>query len=128
VLELVSLRSAFLEALVDEISSWTPAPVHASLFGSAARGDGDTASDLDILVVRPAKVADDDSGWEEQLAQAGARLRRRTGNDVSWFVVRPAELAAAKRSGEPVVRDWSRDGVHLVGRPLADLLRHRGTR
>jgi hypothetical protein len=35
-------------------------PVHLSISGSAARDDGDTASDIEIFVVRPRDVADDD--------------------------------------------------------------------
>src|SRR5437764_8078449 len=42
--------------LRDEVAGWQVAPVHVSIFGSAARGDGDTASDIDIFVIRPRDV------------------------------------------------------------------------
>ena len=35
-------------------------PRSVPLFGSAARGDGDTASDIDILVIRPRDVDEED--------------------------------------------------------------------
>src|SRR3954447_3212721 len=41
-LALVELRGALLARLRDAIGSWQVAPLHASLFGSAARGDGGT--------------------------------------------------------------------------------------
>ncbi|MHB8465381.1 MAG: nucleotidyltransferase domain-containing protein [Acidimicrobiales bacterium] len=125
---LVSLRAVFLEVLAETISLWTLPPAHASLFGSAARGDGDTSSDLDVLVIRPAKIAADDPQWESQLADTAAELRRRTGNDVAWFVLDAGELAAASAVGEPVVGDWSRDAVHLAGTRLDTLLRSRSAR
>ena len=36
-----------------EIGAWQPAPVYACVFGSSARGDGDVASDIDLVVVHP---------------------------------------------------------------------------
>jgi len=44
---------ASLQVLAEEVGAWSTPPVHASLYGSAARGDGTTVSDLDLLVVRP---------------------------------------------------------------------------
>ena len=38
---LVTLRSRLVQALAEELSGWSPPPTHASLFGSAARGDAD---------------------------------------------------------------------------------------
>ena len=39
-----------------EISAWQLPPVAAALYGSAARRDGDTGSDIDMLLVRPASL------------------------------------------------------------------------
>ena len=60
--------------------------MHASLFGSAARGDGNTNSDLDLLLVRPKGEPEED--WEEQKYTSGVRLRAKIGNHVSWFEIR----------------------------------------
>lgn len=128
VTQLVSLRRILLETLAGTIARWRLSPVHASLFGSAARADGDTSSDLDVLVVRPAEIAADDPEWETQLTDSAEVLRRRTGSHVAWFVVDPHQLAKATAAGEPVVRDWSTDGIHLVGTRLAVLLRPTATR
>lgn len=128
VAELVSLRGSFLKTLADAIGHWALAPVHASLFGSAARGDGDTSSDLDILVVRPPEIEADDPGWESQLAETSAFLGRKTGNEVAWFVIAPHELASAAAANDPVVGDWTDDGVHLVGARLPALLRASAVR
>lgn len=56
-LALTESRTAFLDRLRSHVQSWRIAPVHASLFGSVARGDGDENSDIDVLVVRPRPVA-----------------------------------------------------------------------
>src|SRR5690242_18190892 len=49
VVALALLRSRLRELLAAELGEWSLPAVSASLFGSAARGDGDIASDLDIL-------------------------------------------------------------------------------
>lgn len=121
--ELVRLRSRMLGVLKEELESWADRPEHGSLFGSAARGDGDTSSDLDVLVVRPDTALDDDAAWRDRLAATGERLHAATGNEVAWFDVSRDDLRRALREGEPVVDEWRRDAVHLVGTDLRQLLR-----
>src|SRR5680860_170248 len=77
---LASMRAELLERLRVELAGWDPAPVHASLFGSAARGDGGTSSDVDLFLVRPEGVADDDSGWSDLRENLEARVTGWTGN------------------------------------------------
>ena len=43
----------------------------SSVFGSAARGDGDMNSDVDIFLVRPGDVPEDDEEWRRQVVSAG---------------------------------------------------------
>lgn len=43
------------------------APASLVLFGSLARGEGDSESDIDVLVVRRADVDGDDEHWNESL-------------------------------------------------------------
>src|SRR5690606_38278746 len=49
VLALVNLRQRLIDFLRLELEGWSIQPKHASLFGSAARGDGDSASDIDLF-------------------------------------------------------------------------------
>lgn len=117
---LVTLRSAMLDLLRATIAVWTIQPVHASLFGSAARGDGGVNSDLDVLVVRPDDV--EIGVWEDQLYDAGVLIQRRTGNPVAWFDVTSPEMAAMAAAGESVVDGWRADGISLAGPEVRDVL------
>jgi len=123
VVALVQLRAGMLEFLREEIAGWAVAPEHASLFGSAARGDGDTSSDLDLLVIRPSGRREDDPAWAEQLVTSGQRIHAATGNHVAWFDISHADLRRAARAGEPIVAEWRRDALRLVGTDLRALLR-----
>jgi len=120
VIELVRLRARMVELLRQEITGWRIQPAHASLFGSTARGDGDTSSDLDILVVRP---RDGDTAWEEQLFVSGQRIYSATGNHVAWFDISADDLQRSARADQPIVHEWRRDAVHLAGTELPSLLR-----
>jgi DNA-binding transcriptional ArsR family regulator len=119
---LVELRGRMLEFLRSEVRSWSRRAVHASLFGSAARGDGDTRSDLDLLVIRPDDSGDDDA-WDDQLFASGERIFAATGNRAAWFVTTQADLCRAIAAGEPIIGEWRRDAVHLAGRRIDALLR-----
>ena len=48
---LADLRLELWKRLRETLSGWTEKPVHAAVFGSAARGDGGPDSDIDLLLV-----------------------------------------------------------------------------
>jgi DNA-binding transcriptional ArsR family regulator len=123
-LAFVNLRGALMELLRSEIESWPRRPLHVSLFGSAARGDGGTASDLDLLTIRPEdRSGPEDEEWEQQLFDSGERIMAATGNRAAWLVTTPPGLRRAVKASEPVVAEWRRDGIHLAGKRLDVLLR-----
>ncbi len=121
IIELVTIRERMLRAFEDEIALWKIAPLHASLFGSAARGDGDINSDLDLLLVRPKEEPTED--WEEQKYTSGVRLRAKIGNPVSWFDISVNELKRSMRASEPIIAEWKKDTICLSGPQLPVLLR-----
>lgn len=121
IVELVMIRERMLRAIEDEIALWKIAPLHASLFGSAARGEGDMHSDLDLFLVRPKGESEEE--WEEQKYTSGVRLRVKIGNPVSWFDISVTELKRAVRASEPIIAEWKKDSICLSGRLLPELLR-----
>lgn len=123
-LALVGLRARLIEFLRFEIGSWSRRALHVSLFGSAARGDGTTQSDLDLLVIRSESGNDeDDDSWDGQLFESGERIFGATGNRAAWFITTPAELRRAVEAHERIIGEWRRDTIHLAGRRLDALLR-----
>jgi Nucleotidyltransferase domain len=122
-IELVQMRARLLKLLAAAIGAWPCPPVHASLFGSAARGDGTTASDLDILIIRPSDLDADDQQWASQLLDTAARIRQATGNDVAWFDITSDDLRRAVQAEETIITEWRRDALHLCGESLRTVLR-----
>ena len=98
--------------------------LHASLYGSAARGDATSTSDLDVLVVRAEDLAPAErQQWDDQLAGLEATVFRWTGNRLSWLDTTPSDLRRAAAGGEPIFASWRDDAILLTGRPLNALLR-----
>jgi predicted nucleotidyltransferase len=50
---LAGLRLELWRRLREALGQWDPKPINASVFGSAARGDGGPESDIDILIIHP---------------------------------------------------------------------------
>ncbi|MDP2350295.1 MAG: hypothetical protein Q8M74_03960 [Chloroflexota bacterium] len=115
---LTGLRRALREWLVVAINGWQVPPIHASMFGSAARADGDASSDIDILLVRPEPLPGDDERWELQLDAFRSRVAAFTGNRCQTFVVTMERLGEHLRVADPLVDAWLRDGIHLAGDEL----------
>lgn len=120
--QLAGIRTELERRLRAELAEWEVAPAHVSIFGSAARGDGDTRSDIDIFVVRPAGVAEDDPGWRAQLERLSDHVHDWTGNRAALSEVSAANVRRLRRERPPVVEELRRDAITLVGPEPAELL------
>lgn len=120
--QMAGVRAELVRRLRDAIDGWEVPPVHASLFGSAARGDGDASSDIDLLVVRPADVDPDDVRWRGQVDGLAGLVRRWTGNNAGIAEVSEGELPRLRKDRPPVVEEVSEDAVDLAGEATRKLL------
>jgi len=123
--DILGMRVRLIERLRRQVASWQVSPVHASLFGSAARGDGDVHSDVDILLVRPARprLVRDDPSWARQVSDLERDVEEWTGNRAAPLDVALDELRAMQRRRHRLVADILRDAVLIHGEPVEALLR-----
>lgn len=120
--QMADARLELIQRLRETVGSWRTAPAHASLFGSAARGDGDTDSDIDLFVVRPMEVDADDPGWSEQVDGLAESVRAWTGNNAGVVEVSAEDLDPLRRDPPPVIRELRQDAIDLGGEPARNLL------
>lgn len=111
ILELASSRARLLERLREALQAWSPPPVYAAVFGSAARGTMRPSSDIDLFLVHP---GDDDLSWHADLDALSDSARRWTGNAVNTLVMSSEEIRGA-REEEPVLSDIAREGLPVLG-------------
>jgi len=119
---LALIRTELLDRLRHAFSIWSIPPVHASLFGSTARQDGNVDSDIDIFLVRPAGVDAEDAVWSEQLHDLGDAVLAWTGNHAGIIDFGEQDIAQMRDENPPVLQDLRRDGIDLAGIPLHELL------
>ncbi len=141
---LSGLRLELWKRLRATLSAWKPRPMYACVFGSAARGDGDSQSDIDVLLVHAPFPADADprhrsSALGHQLAGAAAEFRtaqltdrevvrwRRqvdelhdqvrvwTGNPLQVVQMSSFEWADHRRRRTPLSTEISRDAIQVAG-------------
>jgi predicted nucleotidyltransferase len=120
---LAGLRRSLIDHLKHEIQSWGVRPIHASMFGSAARGDGSPESDIDILLVRPDEYDEDESPWADQLDRLRESVPMWTGNHCHVFQLDVARLGEHVGVTDPLIDEWLRDAIELDGDDLRMLLR-----
>ncbi len=124
VLALAGMRSELWQRIRDAVAEWELPPTHASAFGSAARGDGNEASDIDILLVRPTATPEADPAWGQQVDALRRRVEIWTGNRASIVEVGEQALQEmlAQSQPPPVLGAVLRDGIELAGVPARRLL------
>jgi predicted nucleotidyltransferase len=119
---LAGIRRELERRLRAEIGEWEISPAHVSMFGSAARGDGDTRSDIDLFVVRPADVPEDNPDWRDQLDRLSDHVHDWTGNRAVLSEVSVADVRRLRRDRPPVVEELRRDAITLAGPAPIELL------
>jgi hypothetical protein len=122
ILRLAELRHTFEEALGESALGLDPSPVAVVLFGSFARGEDNAASDIDVVVVRPHVIDEDDRAWIDSMAQWEAHVLELSGNALNRIEVTEREVASLLRSRRPLWQAIRNDGVSLQGRPVAELV------
>lgn len=121
VLALAGLRGELIRRLRDRLSAW-PELNGAWLFGSVARGDADSDSDVDLLI-----VADDLQSHDlhERLSRLQADVRSWTGNDLQLVEHSPSSWRKLFRAKNPLVEQIRLDGIALAGGTASLLGRQR---
>jgi predicted nucleotidyltransferase len=121
VLALAKLQESTMDRLTDAAHHVVPAPVSLIVFGSFARGEADTESDLDILAVRSSQVAADDNEWIDSLGRWEVDARKIVGNPVNMMVVSFDEVPSLLRRRSGPWQTIAREGIPLLGSPLSAL-------
>lgn len=123
---LMRLREELVARLAAELYSWAIAPVHASVFGSAARGDGDADSDIDLFIVRPAGVDAESPEWQEQLESLAAHVEAWTGNRLGTVDVSEDALDELRQRRPAVIGELEGDALRLLGPEPIAMLESKG--
>ena len=98
------------------------------MFGSAARADGDASSDIDLLIVRPGDVDEEEPNWRAQVDALGEAVRAWTGNHAGIVELGERDLDDLSRRPPPILTDLRTDAIDLAGRPVRTLLKHASPR
>lgn len=140
---LAGLRGELWARFRHELGAWRPRPLYACVFGSAARADGDEASDIDVLLVHPpfpgekaparmtpsvlAALADAVgasvwssvevdavAAWERQVDRLRELVEAWTGNPLQVVDLSFFEWRRPSAHHRPLLADVQRDGIELV--------------
>jgi predicted nucleotidyltransferase len=123
ILALSRLRAQLLERLVAEVDSWQVKPLAAAVFGSAARNEAGPDSDVDILVIRPARRSPEAPVWRTQVAELQTAVTKWTGNDARVLEYGADELVAGRVTRDRVLIDALQHGLFFHG--SASAIRNR---
>lgn len=115
IIELARSREAALSQIGSVASDLPVPPVSVIVFGSIARGDADRQSDLDVIVVRPDDVDDDDDVWATAIERWRSEAQAITGNTVEVLEVTQDEARTKLSGNAQLWRDVARDGTVVYG-------------
>jgi hypothetical protein len=121
VLQLAVARETVLAEIGDTASNLAVPPASVIVFGSFARGDAGTQSDVDAVFVRPHGVGEDDARWVDGVEHWRTTIRTLTGNSAEVLEVPIGEIAARLQGRQAVWHDIRRDGRVVHGLAIDEL-------
>lgn len=113
--QLAHLRDVLLERIKAEANAWQLPAKAIWLFGSTARGQGDSDSDLDLLIVRPDEIDDSDRIWLEQVDTLSAHASLWSGNSCEVVEYSAHELRDLIGHRARLVTELRRDALPITG-------------
>jgi len=121
VIELARSRDTVLERMGAAARELPDPPVSVIVFGSFARREADRQSDIDIVIVRPDDIDEDDDTWTNGLEHWRRSVRALTGNQVGVIEIGRAVATERLSGGGPLWGDVARGGVAVHGATLDQL-------
>jgi predicted nucleotidyltransferase len=141
---LAGLRLVLWKRFRSALGAWDPKPVYGCVFGSAARGDGDADSDIDLLLVRAPVARETDprrasaglaemmagyasefmatqltarqaAKWERQVKHLHELVPAWTGNPLQVVEMSAFEWADHRRRRTGLFTEINRDGIQVAG-------------
>jgi len=140
---LSGLRLELWKRLRGTLGAWNPKPVYACVFGSAARGDGDSRGDIDLLLVHAPLPGESDPSrraggmdavaglaaefmaaqlterqaarWRRQVDQLRGLVRDWTGNPLQAVELSTFQWASHRRQASALFEEITRDAIEVAG-------------
>lgn len=113
------------EAVLDEMGRLAGAlpvpPASVVVFGSFARRTADAESDIDVVIVRPTRIDQDDDMWVESIDAWRHDVQRLAGNPVEVLEVNAKEASTKLAGRTQVWSDIRRDGRVVYGLSIDEL-------
>lgn len=125
VLALLRLGDELRRSMIGHVAAWRPQPLSVIVYGSIARGDATTSSDVDVLVVRPDAIEPDEPMWQHKVAALGDRIHLWTGRRASVVDISRDDAVRGLADGEPYLVEADRDGWLIAGQALRELAEAR---
>lgn len=120
---MAGVRWELIQRLRALIGDWQAPAVHSSLFGSAARGEGNPRSDIDLLVVRPMDIESEAPLWRQQVDRLAEQVLLWTGNHAGTVEISENDISRLRQDRPAIVDELLLQGIDLAGRPIRELLK-----
>ncbi len=113
--ELADLRQELYRRISEVVQSWPLAPIWVAVFGSTARGDGTSASDVDLVVLRSDDIEFESEKWYQQVDMLSERIRSWSGNEADVIQYSVSEFGELISAGSPLVDSLHAEAITLAG-------------
>jgi len=121
VIELARSRDTTIDRMSAAATELLTPPTSVVIFGSFARGEADSESDIDAVIVRPDEIDDDNDEWSAGVERWRTSVQAISGNRVEVIEIGRSDAIEKLSSGSQLWQDIARDGVVVHGASIEEL-------
>lgn len=123
--ELAGLRSELWRRTAREVERWNVRPLYACVFGSAARHEGDSDSDIDLLLVRPSTIPEVNEARKSKSAWAALGMWAETISTRAMTEAQVKKWDSNVDNMHDLVRRWTGNPLQVVSLSAVEWSEHR---
>ena len=121
VIDLARSRNSVLDSIGVRAAALPIPPASVIVFGSFARGEAGRESDVDVVVIRPDEISEDDEDWSTSIESWRNDATATAGNTIQVLEVSATAVQPRLRGSKQLWRDIRRDGIVIHGLTIGEV-------
>ena len=111
---ITDIRQKLLTHITNRIETWAIQPTWAAIFGSTARGDGTSESDIDLMILHADHINTDEDTWYSQVTTLATDIQAWSGNEADILEYSHSEIKDLQKQRSALIKSLKQHSMAQI--------------